>query len=297
MVPHRRVLQAFALVAMARADGPEHTKLLEIQYDVKFPVTLVDFTTLEVHPYIPEILEAWFLTTDISSTQDYRPLMQAAEHLKVRDIVAMSPDGPTVILPVGVHKLRANQQVRSLLETSLLCEIELEVICADLKHMYGMNVEDVDVERYAELFVDREYIEGQAWTLYTTCIGQEEALFRRVLIGQPKDFVRWRLGAPVSLNCEQVLDRMMSDAFYTEKLIKRNAGNLGITLSKEELARVKLERETIFKAMDFRNKLHDAAGGDHARTALQMLAGVVAKYEGMGDLPSRADLLTEPDGK
>lgn len=290
MVPHRRILQAVALVAMARADGPKHAAELLLVLDIQFPCVLADFAAAEIQGRLPAVLDAWFNTTDMAATLDYRPLATAAGNLGLRDIVTIGPTGPTVILPAGIKRLRDNQAIRTMLETSILCEIDLETTCADLKQMYGCNIDESDIRRYGELFVDREYIEGEAWTRYMSCIGEDEAVFRRGLIGQPKDFIRWRLGVPVSLNSETVLDRLMSDAYYTERLVKRNAGNLGINLSKDELARVKLERDTIFKAMDMRGKMKDAAGGDSAKVALATLAGVVAKYESMDHLPTREEL-------
>lgn len=294
MVPHRRILQAVALVAMARADGPKHAAELLLIFDIQFPCVLADFTAAEIQGRLPAVLDAWFNTTDMAATMDYRPLATAAGNLGLRDIVTIGPTGPTVILPPGVKRLRDNQAIRTMLETSILCEIDLETTCADLKQMYGCNIDESDVRRYGELFVDREYIEGEAWTRYITCIGNDEAIFRRGLIGQPKDFIRWRLGVPVSLNSETVLDRLMSDAYYTERLVKRNAGNLGINLSKDELARVKLERDTIFKAMDMRGKMHDAKGGDSAKQALATLAGVVAKYESQDALLTQDELARLP---
>lgn len=294
MVPHRRILQAVALVAMARADGPKHAAELLLILDIQFPCVLADFAAAEIQGRLPAVLDAWFNTTDMAATLDYRPLATAAGNLGLRDIVTIGPTGPTVILPAGIKRLRDNQAIRTMLETSILCEIDQETICSDLKQMYGCNIDESDVRRYGELFVDREYIEGEAWTRYITCIGNDEAIFRRGLIGQPKDFIRWRLGVPVSLNSETVLDRLMSDAYYTERLVKRNAGNLGINLSKDELARVKLERDTIFKAMDMRGKMHDAKGGDSAKQALATLAGVVAKYESQDALLTQDELARLP---
>lgn len=296
MVPHRRILQAVALVAMARADGPKHAEELLAAFDARFPCALADFTAAEVQHRLPAVLESWFLTTDIQATLDYRPLFQATQLLGLRDVVTVGPTGPTVVLPAGIKRLRDNQAIRTMLETSILCEIDQETACDDLKRMYGCRVDEADIRRYAELFVDREYIEGDSWGHYMLCIGKDEAIFRRSLIGQPKDFVRWRLGVPVSLNSEEVLNRLMSDSYYTERLIKRNAGNLGVSMTKDEMARVKLERDTMFKAMEMRSKMKDAAGGDSAKVALATLAGVVAKYESQDGLLTKDELAALPDG-
>jgi hypothetical protein len=279
---------------MARADGPKHAESLLAALDTRFPCALQDFTAAEIQGRLPAALDAWFVTTDMRSTMDYRPLFQAATMLGLRDIITVGPSGPTVLLPTGIRRLRENQAIRTMLETSILCEIDYETICADLKQMYGCVLEEVDVRRYGELFVDREYLEGAAWERYMLCIGNEEAVFRRGLIGQPKDFVRWRLGVPVSLNSEAVLDRLMSDAYYTERLIKRTVGNLGLNMTKDELARVKLERDTMFKAMEMRGKLRDASGGDSAKKALATLAGVVAKYESQDALLTKDELAAMP---
>lgn len=290
MVPHRRILQAIALVAMARADGPKYAETLLDGLELKFPCDLVDFTAIEVQQRLPPALEVWFTTTDIGTTLDYRPLVRAVAHLKLSDIVVIGASGPTVELPAAIRRIRKNEAMRTMVETSLLCEISVETVCSDVRQMFGFQFDEGDVRRYSELFVDREYTEGQAWEDYARCIGADHALFRRALIGQPKDFVRWRLGVPVSLNSEIVLNRMMSDAYYTERLVKSSAGNLGINLTKDELARVKMERETIFKAMELRTKMKEAAGGDGAKTALDMLSTVVARYESQDDLPTIDEL-------
>jgi len=295
MVPHRRILQAIALVAMARADGRKHADALLAGFDTRFPCDLTDFTANEVQNRMPVVLDTWFITTDMAATLDYRPLFEAASLFSLRDVIVVGADGPTVVLPAGVRRLRDNQAMRTMLETSILCEIDSETICSDLKQMYGCNLDESDIQRYRELFVDREYIDGESWARYMLCIGNDEAVFRRGLIGQPKDFVRWRLGVPVSMNSEMVLDRLMSDAYYTERLIKRNAGNLGINMTKDELARVKLERDTIFKAMEMRGKMKDAAGGDSAKQALNILSGVVAKYESQDNLLTQSELAALPD--
>lgn len=293
MVPHRRILQALAVVAMARADGPKYVASLLDLYDLKFPCELVDFTAIEVQQRLPPVLEVWFATTDVGATLDYRPLVRAVAHLKLTDVITIGPDGPTVVLPANVLRIRKNETMRTLVETAMLCEISIEIICADVRQMFGVSLDDSEVRRYCELFVDREYAEGEAWEAYARCVGPDQAMFRRGLMGQPKDFVRWRLGVPVSLNSDVVLNRMMSDAYYTERMVKNGAGNLGLTLSKDELARVKLERDTIFKAMELRTKMKEASGGDGAKTAMDMLSGVVAKYESQDGLPTLDELTAD----
>ncbi len=281
---------------MARADGPKHAEALEQTLSVRFPCALPDFATVEVQQRLPAALDAWFITTDMATTLDYRPLMRAASTLQVSDLVVIGAAGPTVILPAGVRRIRDNAAMVRMVEASLMCGIGLETLCGDLRQMFGCSIDEADLRRYGELFVDREYLEGEAWSLYMRCIGDEEALFRRALIGQPKDFVRWRLGVPVALNAEAVLNRLMSDAYYTERLLKGTAGNMGLNLSKDEMTRIKMERDTIFKALALRNDMHADSGGDTAKQALATLAGVVAKYEAQDDLLSRDELALLPDG-
>jgi hypothetical protein len=296
MVPHRRILQAVALVAMARADGPKHAEALEQTLSVRFPCALADFTTVEVQGRLPAALDAWFCTTDMASTMDYRPLMRAAAFLQVSDLVVVGANGPTIVLPAGVRRIRDNEAMVRMVETSLLCNVSLETVCSDLRQMFGCSLDESDLRRYGELFADREYVEGESWTNYMRCIGNDEALFRRALIGQPKDFIRWRLGVPVALNAESVLNRLMSDAYYTERLLKSSSGNMGLNMTKDEMARVKLERDTIFKALAMRNDMREAAGGDSAKTAMATLSAVVAKYESQDDLLSRDELALISDG-
>ena len=50
-------------------------------------------------------------------------------------------------------------------------------------------------------------------------------------------------------------------------------------MSKDDLARLKLERETIFKCIDRKLKLKDAGGGSDMSEAKAALANIIAKYD------------------
>jgi hypothetical protein len=177
------------------------------------------------------------------------------------------------------------------IETCMLCGVSDTQIGDDLKRLYGMDPDEASLGLFRALFVDAEYAAGDGWLTYVRCIGDAEGTFKRRLMGQPSDFVRWKLGVPVQLDTEKVLDRMVSDAYYTERLIKMDAGENGLHLGKDEVARVKLERDTIFKAMDRKQKLRESAGGTQADAALRAIGQLVAGYESQDGLP----LLTELD--
>jgi hypothetical protein len=56
------------------------------------------------------------------------------------------------------------------------------------------------------------------------------------------------------LDTTRVLDRLISDAYFTERIIKAEAGGMGVSLSKSQLERVKMERDTVLKGVDRRLK-------------------------------------------
>ena len=87
------------------------------------------------------------------------------------------------------------------------------------------------------------------------------------MTGQHPDFVRWRLGVPVELNTEQVLNRLLSDAYFTDRMLKVNAGDNGIHLTKEERDRAKMERDTIFKVLKAKESLRASSEGEDGHTS------------------------------
>jgi hypothetical protein len=291
MVPHRRILQAISLVTQSIGKGPGQAAKIADGFGVKFPVEFSKFLTKEVYNRLPAPLEAWFRTMDATAVYDYRPLHMAAGQLGLTDLVNIGDTGPAVILPKPMPEIRKHDSLRKFVEGSILAAIPSATIASDVNRTFGLVLSEEDVVRYAEVFVDREYTEGDNWLLYACCIGAEEAKFKRQLIGQHPDFVRWRLGARyVELDAEVVLNRLISDSYFTERVIKAEAGNMGRALDKNDMARIKMERDTLFKAIDRRTKLREVSGGDESKAALAMISGVVARYESFDDLMSREEL-------
>ena len=283
MVPHRRILCALALVGLSRADGDAAVTTLADELQVAFPCPREDFTQQVVLPLLPPAMEAALLTTDFAATGDYRMAMAAAVALGVATVIAIDHDGLTVALSPVLAQIRAHGTMRVFVETCLLAKISPEQIADDLRRIYGMTVTPDDISAFTALFVDPYYVHGAGWREYETCIGPAEALFKRQLMGQPADFVRWKLGLPVTLASSTVVDRMISDAYYTERLIKSQSGTGGLSLGKDELARVKMERDTIFKGLNARNKLieierNSGAGTNETKDAAAALSRIVLEY-------------------
>lgn len=144
-------------------------------------------------------------------------------------------------------------------------------IAGDMRTMYGTAFDEDTLEIYRRLFVEQQYCDGVFWENYVTCVDPGEYVMKTRLKLEPKDFVRWKLGVPVSLDAETVLNRLMSDAYYTERLIKhgrRDPSDPGALpgLDRDDLVRIKLERETIFKCMDRIAKLREAGQSEDKDT-------------------------------
>lgn len=247
-------------MALARGSS-DYADLLCSRFTTRFSSSLLDFIDGDFsHALTPEVL-AFFSTTDSNLTLDYRPMFVAARQLGIEKFVAIDADGPTVQIPDQLLKWRSNASMRVFVETCLLCKILPAQIAADMKTMWGVAVDEDDIKIFAYLFVDIEYTVGNSWFLYMKCIGDSEAQFKRRLMEEPIDFVRWKLGVPVAMDSERVLDRMISDAYYTERLIKHEAGEHGINLEKDKLTRIKMERQTIFSGLAMRVKLKEVTGG------------------------------------
>lgn len=290
MVPHRRILQAIALVASTHPDpSGRHNDLCE-QFSVRFPGPMEEFLQVEVYSLLPEHTEVLLKTTDVRNPGGPQTLLQAASLLDLSTLILFDYDGPTVTLPGEVGAWRSDPTKRLFIETCLLANVSHAYIVEDLRRMYGIDVAERDVEVFADLFCDVAYSQGEGWAQYTQCISEAEANFKLSLRNQPAAFVRWKLGAPVPPDLDLVLDRLIADSYFTERVIKARAGDHGIALGKNELARIKMERDTLFKALDRRIKKQEldraSGGGSEAKEAAEHLKAIVLQYS--TDLPPLA---------
>lgn len=277
MVPHCKILQAIALAALCHPAGVLHAQALCARYEVKFPQGPAPFIRDHVFPHLSPALEAYLRTTDPVLAGDYSAMLHAANALGLAEVMSLGADGPDVVLHPLVTKWRADASLRVFIETATLAGIKPALLAEDVRRMWGYPPEEAAIAQFVAYFVDLEYLDGDCWMHYATCIGANEATFKRNLMGQPHEYVRWKLGVPVTLEADKVLDRLISDAYFTERLLKNEAGQHGIRMSKDELARLKLERETIFKAMGAKLKLKESAagGGTEEQAEIKRIVGAL----------------------
>ena len=194
---------------------------------------------------------------------------------------------------------RNHSAMRLAIETMMLCGVPDVQIADDMFHMYNTTFSSDLITQFRRLFMDPLYCDGAYWTAYAECIPVDELLFKSRLRGEPKDFVRWKLGVPVSLDSEMVLQRLVSEAYYTERLIKadrRDPSNPHAlpALDRDDLARVKMERDTIFKGIDRMLKLRENGVGGGASDARAELARIITSCDGAAaDFPLIEDVLKE----
>lgn len=279
MVPHLQILQAIALVAHAAGSdaGRRRKELCEL-HRVKYPFDFALFWA-DLNTYLPSDVAVRFLTTDIGLTHDVEPLFYAAKALGLEDVVTVNHQGPTVYLPDEVMKWRDHDTIRVAMETMCLCGISPDQISEDFRTMFGWTFEESYVSTFRDLYADPEHATKEGMAFYAKCMGLEETAFKMRLLNQPHDFVRWKLGVPVQLDIPTVLARLVSDGYYAERLIKHDSA--GAELSRTELSRIKMERDTIFKAIDRMQKQREVegtTGGDSAR-AHARLRSITLQYE------------------
>jgi len=254
VVPHRKALQLTALVALSRQDPPASAAETVEKLRCRFPMDLALFCDREIFPELPIALAASLMVTDAALAEpDPKPFQDAAWILDLSSLLSWDPL-PSIRLPSDIWTWREHPSLRMFFECCLLAGIAPDIIIADVRQLWGLQVDEHSLKTFSDLFCARD----QDWLMYEQCLPPEEATFKRALRHQPADVVRWRLGVPVSLDTTRVLDRLISDAYYTERLIKVEAGGMGVHLSKTLMDRVKLERETILKGVDRRLKLAQA---------------------------------------
>jgi hypothetical protein len=277
MVPHRKILRAIALVSYCATDSVATRNRLCDKNAVRFPGSFTDFWTKEVTHWLTPALQALMMTTDAYLTNDVRPILEAARILEVSDYIFFSHKSDSIDLDVSetILKWRSNNDVRLFIETEILCGMEQAAIAEDLRRLYGIKVDEADIRRFGDLYCDREFALGDDWFNYTTCIGAEEAGFKVRMMAQNREYVRWKLGVPIALDSDIILDRMMSDGYFTCQQIKAENDN---NMSPADLQRVKLERETIFKCMDRKIKYKEASGGNDATEAVNAIGKIALKF-------------------
>lgn len=294
MVPHRQALKLASLVALSSADTEGALSRLCDQLTVRFPSPdPKEFIESDVLGCLTPEVNACFRTTNFSLVYDYRPFFIAARQLGLERRVRVDETGPAVNLSDAVLKWRNDATLRMFIECYILCGIPQAQLAEDLRKIYGFDVNEADLAAFEELFVDKDYLNGNYWLNYTKCVGDSEAGFKRRLMNEPTDFVRWKLGVPVTLETERVLDRLISDAYFTERLLKHQVGDMGLSMKKDELARMKLERETIFKGLDRRLELKklSVAEGTKANTdAAQEIQRIILEYT-PHNFPTKSDVL------
>lgn len=250
---------------------------------MRMPSDVATILDEDVYPYLTPSLEALLRTTDVAVSHDIKALLSAASSIGVSDLIRLEADGATVALPSEMARWRQDQTQRIFIETCLLAGISATRIAEDLRAMWGISANEATVERFGQLFCDREMLHGPGWHEYAHCIGADEAQFKISLISQPEVFIRWKLGAPVVPDVGVIMDRIIADSYFTEKILKTRAGENGVNLGRDELARVKLERDTLFKAIDRRLKLKqleaETGTGSDATAAAKMLKDVVMDLE------------------
>lgn len=275
MVPHRKALRAIALVSYCANDTDATRNRLCLQHCVQFPTPIAEFWQSEIDHWLTPAMQAAFMTTDTILTSDVTFALKVAEELGVAEYIHWTSRGLDIAVSDTVLKWRKTRAMRLFLETMILCGLDIAQIQEDMRRMYGVLIEEAEVRRFAELYCDREFALGDNWFLYTKCIGEDEAQFKVRMMAQNRDYVRWKMGVPISLDSDVVLDRMMSDGYFTCQTIKAETDN---QLSKDDLVRVKMERDTIFKCMDRKIKFKEASGGGGTNQAVDAIGKIALKY-------------------
>lgn len=293
MVPHTRVLAAIALVARCSGDE-EHTRdhLCRL-HSVRFPPDLLGTTAFwltEVIQRLPAEQQIALQTAQPHLTGDYNIMFDVAKTLGVDDIITLggstTPEihasSPFVSMDAEIIAWRRHPAMRMAIETMLLCDVPLETIGEDMRKMYGRTYETSYLTKFKQFYCDKSLLGD--WSAYSRCIAPEEMTFKYRLMQEPLDFVRWKLGVPVHLDNETVLDRLMSDAYYTERMLKHEARGVdphGLPIiGQADLARIKMERDTVFKCMDRKIRMREQAGAQNAASSMlhQQMAQLTLDY-------------------
>lgn len=300
MVPHRNILRLIALTSLLRTDKQAYVRKKCHDLRVAFPYDVTAFIMDHVYPDIGVSCQAYLVTTNPSTQKDFSVLFQAAAKLGVERFIKITANGPDVDLPEDIVLWREEDQMRIFVETSFLCGISRVQVEEDIRRVWGIDFDSDQLDAYRFLFADPTFIRGDHWVAYERCITGEEAIFKKRLLNAPHDYVRHTLGVPVTLETSKIIDRLISDAYYTERSLKDSVSNPDL-MNSEMLKRIKMERDTIFKAMDRRIKIQQyehekgsTGGSDIVRETLERLQ---VQYNNSSDVNREARLLSELNGE
>lgn len=234
-----------------------------------------------VYPKVNPAAEA-YLATYVPGISAPEPMAVPVSELGFGSHLKVRADGLELTVVEFFRRWREDQNLSVFLDVCVLADVPLRQVKDDIRLLWNVTTTPEDLQVYADLFIDRDLLR-YGWAGYEAAYGAERANFVRGLMNQPHDYVRWKLGVPVSLDSTLIIDRLMSEAYYTERSLKAEMGD-GMHLSKDMMARVKMERDTLFKALDRRLKIAEsksASNGQDAvvNKALETLAGLSLKYE------------------
>lgn len=276
-------MQLLALVACSRHNGRAYVGLLSEQLVVKFPVPVDRFLVQDVYPHLSPALEAFFLSVQPIYQDTREPFLAAVQALGLASVADLGACGPDIRLPPAIQRWRSHQTVRIFIEACMLVGISVTIIAEDLRRVWNLDVSEDDLHLFKVLFADPEGLRGDGWYNYELTVGTAEATFKHRLVGQPHDFVRWKLGVPVGLDSEQVINRLVSDAYYTERQIKFEAGEGALDLTKDQMARIKLERDTMFKGLNLRVKIAESKTGGSVQAAQSAISEFLSRMTLVSD--------------
>jgi len=294
VTPQQKVLQLLALVACSRHNGREHVTALSDQLIVKFPVAIDQFLAQNVYPRLSPALEAFFLSVQPTFQDTREQFLAAVQALDLASVAEIGPCGPDIKLPPAIEKWRKHKTVRIFIEACMLAGLSITLIAEDLRNVWSLDISEDDLHLFKALFADPDGLRGDGWFNYELSVGRDEATFKHRLVGQPHDFVRWKLGVPVCLDSDQVINRLVSDAYYTERQIKFEAGAGALDLTKDQLARIKLERDTMFKGLNLRVKIADSKTGGSLQAAQSAISDFLSKMTLVSDpIPTDGPLVQD----
>jgi hypothetical protein len=237
-----------------------------------------------IHPEISSD-DAWTLAVEDPAVTSVTNLLQniandmhLLQYLKSEEHEEDPFPRLVVSLPPYLVKWREEDNIRLFLDFALLCGVSPGIVAEDFRKLWGFNVTPDQIIEYARLFADITEFRGTGQLNYEAGLQPAQIDLLHGIVRQPSDFVRWRLGVPLAQDPEQVLDKLASDAYYTIALLKRRAGNLGIDLAPNDLARIKLERDTIFKAIDRKLKMKQSGEGEESND-LKSIKEILGGFE------------------
>jgi hypothetical protein len=294
VVPHQTFLDAVALLAACR---PSERALIDDELESWGCQAPLRWEPRLIYNKLPPERRPRLLFFDptIQSPLTEGEQITFIQAIGAQGLLRATPTGPVWEPAIQAFvQWRQHKSLRIFLETCLLAGVAVPQVAVDVRTCWGVAPTEDDIAKFARLFADREGLLGMGWLHYAHCIGEAEADFKRKLITQPHDFLRWKLGVPVSLDSTRVIERLVSDAYYTERLLKAEIGDNGLHMPKETLARIKMERDTMFKGIDRLIKLRD--GGTDSEEK-QKVREALSQFELVdsadGEFRSLDDLLAE----